>query len=52
MYGEDKRCLQGFGGETEGKNHLEDPGIDGSIILKRIFRKWNGGYGLDRSESG
>jgi hypothetical protein len=22
---------------------LEDPGIDGSIILRRIFRNWKGG---------
>ena len=31
----------------EGKNHLEDPGVDGRIILRWIFRKWNGGHGLD-----
>jgi hypothetical protein len=23
--------------------HLEDPGVDGRVILRRIFRKWNGG---------
>jgi hypothetical protein len=22
--------------------HLEDPGVDGMIILKRIFEKWEG----------
>jgi hypothetical protein len=27
--------------------HLEDPGVDGRIILKRIFKKWDGGHGLD-----
>jgi hypothetical protein len=26
-------------GKPEGKNHLEDPGIDGLIILRWIFRK-------------
>jgi len=34
-------------GKPEGKNHLEDPGIDGRIILSGIW-----GYGLDRSGSG
>jgi hypothetical protein len=24
-------------------NHLEDPGVDGRVILRRIFEKWNGG---------
>jgi hypothetical protein len=27
--------------------HLEDPGVDGRIILRWIFRKWDVGDGLD-----
>jgi hypothetical protein len=30
-------------GRLEGRNHLEDPGVDGRIILKWIFEKWDGG---------
>jgi hypothetical protein len=38
-------------GNSEGKNHLEDPDIDGKIILRWIFRKcnvglWNGSMWL------
>jgi hypothetical protein len=29
------------------RNHMQDPGIDGRIILRWIFRKWDGGHGLD-----
>jgi hypothetical protein len=28
-------------GNPEGKYHLGDPDVDGRIILRRIFRKWN-----------
>jgi len=31
------------------RDHLEDPGIDGRIILRLIFGKW--GLGLDRAGS-
>jgi hypothetical protein len=30
-------------GKPEEKNHLEDPGVDGRIILRSIFRKWDVG---------
>jgi len=29
-------------GKPEKRDHLEDSGIDGKIILRRIFRKWDG----------
>jgi hypothetical protein len=28
-------------------NHLGDPGVDGRIILKLIFKKWDGAHVLD-----
>jgi hypothetical protein len=30
-------------GKPEGKDHLEDPGVDGGIILRWIIRKWDVG---------
>jgi hypothetical protein len=30
-------------------DHLGDPGVDGRIILKGLFKKWNGAWtGLSR----
>ena len=31
------------GGNLRERNHLENPGIDGRIILRGIFRKWDVG---------
>jgi hypothetical protein len=28
-------------GNLRGRGHLEDPGIDGRIILRWIFRQWD-----------
>ena len=30
---------------------LEDPGVDGKIVLRWICRKWDVGHGLDRAGS-
>jgi len=47
-YGGEERCIQGFGGEPEGRDHLEDPSVDGRIMLRWIFRKWDvREHGLD-----
>jgi hypothetical protein len=29
-------------GKSEGRNHLENPGVDGKIILKWIFERLDG----------
>ena len=34
------------------RDHLGDPGVDGRIILRWIFRKWDMGVGLDGADSG
>jgi hypothetical protein len=44
-----KGALHGLMRRPEGKSHLEDPGVDGRIILRLMFRKWVRGYRLDWS---
>jgi len=40
-------------GKLRERNHLEDPGVDGRIILRWIFRNWDvEWHGLDRAGSG
>jgi hypothetical protein len=43
--GERRRVYRILVGKPEGKKHLEDPGTDGRVTLRWIFRKW--GCGLD-----
>jgi hypothetical protein len=35
-------------GHLRKTEHLKDPDVDGRIILRWIFRKWDLGYGQDR----
>jgi len=50
--GERRGAYRFLVGKPEGKSHLGDPSIDGRTIIRWIFRKWDGGHGLDLSGSG
>jgi hypothetical protein len=41
-YGGQERFIQGFGeGNPMERNHLEDLGTDGRILLRWILKKWD-----------
>ena len=46
--GGEERYIQGFfGGELRERDHLQDPDVNGRIILRWNFRKYHELHGLD-----
>jgi hypothetical protein len=46
--GERGEACTGFQwGNLRERDQWRDPGVDERILLRRIFRKWDVGYGLD-----
>jgi hypothetical protein len=45
--GRSKGAYRVLVGNLRERDHLEDPGVDGRIIFRWIFRKWELGHGLD-----
>jgi len=44
VWGERRDAHRVLVGKPDGKNHLEDPGVYASIILKWILNKWRGAW--------
>jgi hypothetical protein len=44
--GEGRGVYRVLMGKLRERDHWGDPGVDGRIILKWLFRKWDVGYGL------
>jgi len=36
-------CIGFYWGKRSERDHWEDPGVDGRVILRCIFRKWDMG---------
>ena len=51
-YGEKRGVYRFLAGKLRDRDHLEDPGMDGRIILNGSSGSGMWGYGLDRAGSG
>jgi hypothetical protein len=47
--GETRGAYRNSVGKPEGREHLVDPGVNGRMILKWIFKKWDVKHGIRRS---
>jgi hypothetical protein len=50
--GEGRGMHRVWWGNLRERDHWGDPDVDGRIILRWIFRKWEGVLGLDGASSG
>jgi hypothetical protein len=49
VWGIGEACTRFWWRNLRERDHVGDPGFDGRIILRWIFRKWDVMYGLDSS---
>jgi hypothetical protein len=47
VWGREKAYIAFWWKNLRERDHLVDPGVEGRIILRCIFRYWDVGYGLD-----
>jgi hypothetical protein len=47
IYGGERGVYRILVGKPEEKDHLEDVGVDRKIMLRWIYRQWDGGQRLD-----
>ena len=49
MYEAGKVYAEFWWGNLRVRDHLEDTAVDGKIMLRWIFRRWNVAHGLDQA---